>query len=176
MRFSTSATWRGIALYEFHADGRLLSADVEQDFWGRRRQFRGLSPGREVGTTDPAVWGSEAQRYPLEQVDDVRRTLEALTEADAEFDDGSPLVVVPDRIEVADTIMSGSRFAARLHAHGRYLADPDGPDLSLSAGDTIKLTATGIGSIDTDGSIRDGHFVTDRYGLWLQNRAPKDVS
>ena len=156
-----AAAWRGAALYTFHPDGRLLAVTVQQDFWGRRQQYKGLQPTVGAGATDPAVWATVAG----DDVPAVRAAIaDALADirsADIDYDDGAELAVAPDRVEVSDIVVSNRRFAAAVAITG-----PSRP-----GADDVLLTAVGAGTLTADGEISAGRFVTDRWGLSSRLRA-----
>ena len=169
MEFRESATspkhgrggsWPGISLYRFHDDGRLLSVEVEQDFWGRLDQLEGRAAGRPMAPTDPSVWTAEPQPANVETEAMVREWLgdpaayaAAMGDASIRFDDGEPLAVQPEQLEIADLFTAGWRFALKARLHGR----------DVRSGGNVVLAAAGVGSIDADGRA-DVCFATDRFG------------
>ena len=170
LRHSRRATWPGIALYDFHEDGRLLSVEVEQDFWGRRRQFAGEAPHTPVPSTDPSVWTSAVgSDQPATRVL-VQSALRSVASHEAvTYDDGSPLMVDASLVAVHDVIVSDRDFAAWIAISGAYLPHPASPPLAVEEGAPITFTATGTGTLDPDGTVA-AHFVTDRYGAWTRHR------
>jgi hypothetical protein len=165
------ATWPGIALYDFHEDGRLARVTVEQDFWGRRRQFIGEAPQIPARPTDASVWttavapGEPGARAMIES-----GLLSLTSQDDVSFDDGSPLMLEPTDVMVSDVIVSGRRFAVSVTIDGPYTPHPMAPPLAIEAGTPITITANGAGSL-VPGSGISARFVTDRYGSWTRHRS-----
>lgn len=157
----TAAAWRGAALYTFHSDGRLLAVTVQQDFWGRRLQYKGLRPAASGGVTDPAVWTTEAGEDAPAVRGAITDALTDLQSADIEFDDGAALAVLPNRVEVSDIVVSNRRFAAAIAITGPTESGAEG----------ALLTAVGAGTLTADGGIDAGRFITDRWGLSSRLRA-----
>lgn len=169
-RDGTPASWQGVALYDFHEDGRLAGVKVEQDFWGRRRQFAAEVAAQPAGSTDPAVWNTEpgadqpAIRVMIQSALRSLGTQEAVT-----YDDGLPLLVDPIHIAVDEVVVSDRNFAASVTIHGGYRAHPSAPQLTVEEGHQLELSATGYGRLLPSGGVA-AHFITDRYGVWTRHR------
>jgi len=168
-RHGRTATWHGVALYEFSEDGRLASCSVEQDFWGRRRQFTGEAATQTAGETARAVWDTPIGDDTPGIRGAVAAGVAGLEHAAVDFDDGSLLLVRPDGIRIDDMVVGGRDFAVALTITGAYVPESTGPNLALRSGDRLELPATGTGTVREDGTI-SGRFVTDRYGVWLRHR------
>jgi len=169
-RSGAPASWQGVALYDFHEDGRLAGVVVEQDFWGRRRQYAGDVPAQTPGTTDPAIWHTEPgadQPATRVMIQSALRSLGA--QHDVTYDDGSPLLVDPTHVEVNDVVVSDREFAAAVTIHGGYLHHAEGPELAVDEGHTLAMSATGFGRLIPGVGIA-AHFITDRYGMWTRHR------
>lgn len=152
--------WRGVALYRFHDDGRLAEVRVEQDFWSRRLQFAGELEATPP-VTPPDVW--DAAAAPGNPDIDLAAVLAASDPAGWHFDDGSPLVVDVERIEILDGFTAGDRFAAALLLHGPYRTGR-GSDLGIADGAPVTISVTGTGTL-ADGVVTEARFVSDRWGL-----------
>jgi hypothetical protein len=170
-----TAAWRGAALYTFHPDGRLLAVTVQQDFWGRRSQYKGLQTPQTPASTAPAVWETPAGADDPAVRSLVSRALRELATADVGYDDGAEPSVAPTQVEATDIILSGRRFAAALEISGALLRGPDdSTPVTGPATTTTTLTAVGAGTLSTDGTIIEAHFVTDRWGLFNRLRNDPD--
>ena len=169
-RHGRSGVWRGVALYDFHSDGRLLAANVEQDFWGRRAQFYGLTPSLKVGITDPVVWETCAGIENEENRIALEKSLSQLDTKLVMFDEGEELVVSPEFIEVMEVILAGSRFAARIRINGEYSSKNNSLGLSVLPANPVEMVATGVGTLNASGGLDSARFITDRFGLWSQYR------
>ncbi len=165
------ASWRGVSLYTFHPDGRLLAVTVQQDFWGRRLQLRGKASEVEAGLTDSRVWDTPIREPDPSAHSALLEALGSLPSADVVYDNGDGLAVSPHRVIVRDTILAGDRFAAAIEFAGPTTATDDKSDLALQ-GDVV-LAASGVGNISA-GSITNAHFVTDRWGLWMKSQDEED--
>lgn len=169
-RNGASASWHGVALYDFHADGRLAAARVEQDFWGRRRQYRGDAPAEAPGTTDEAIWTTPRGEDDPATKPLIHSALRELQSQDGiRYDDGSPLIVEPTDVAVNDIVLSDRDFAAWVMIFGRYAPQASGPDLALAEGEPLAISSTGYGRLIPGGGI-SGHFITDRHGVWIRHR------
>ena len=170
-KHGTPAAWRGAALYTFHPGGRLLAVTVQQDFWGRRLQYKGLHPAQHPGTTDPAVWKTAAGAEDPAVGDAITAALADINSAEIEFDGGADLLVTPNGVEVTDMILSGRRFAAAITITGQPVRAGDDSQRLTRPGADLPLAATGAGTLTEEGAIVHGSFVTDRWGFFGRIRA-----